>query len=372
MAVRHKTLSERRARTAALSDRELPRDLPRVRTSERGTFKRCHWKWHLEFEQFRKPIDDIPALRFGSLIHKAMADYYPPGVKRGPNPAASFRKYYQAELEETKELFGQRVADEAAGDTRWIEAGTLGEAMLNHYVETYGKDNDWKVLVTEQRFDILVYKPWTYDPDHPPEAQASAEPWFVYCGVIDLVAEQRSTGRVWLWDHKTAIAIQTRYLSLDDQATAYYTWGWDWIVQSGLLGKKQVEPAGMMYNFLRKSIKDDRPQNDKGYYLNKNGEVSKQQPTPYFARQPIFRDWNEREKARERILIEYADMERVRREGIEQAYKNPGQFTCPSCWAFDICELDEVGAPGVEELKEATTRHWEPYHQREVYAGETR
>jgi hypothetical protein len=342
-----------------------------VRTSERGTFKRCHWKWWIEFEEFRKPTVDIPALRFGSLIHKALADYYPPGLKRGPHPAASFRKYYQQELDELKEVFGQRIRDDAEGDSRWVEAGDLGEGMLNHYVEHYGKDNRYKVLVTEQRFDILVYKPWTYDSNSPPEAQASAEPWFVYCGVIDGVWLDREKDYVFLVDHKTAAAVQTRYLSLDDQATAYWTWGWDWIVQSGLV-KPNVQPAGMMYNILRKAIKDDRPTNAKGHYLNKDGQVSKQQPSPYFVRQPIFRDWKEREKARERVLIEFADMERIREEGIEQAYKNPGQFTCPSCWAFDICELDEVGAPGADELKEATTRHWEPYHQREVYAGETR
>jgi hypothetical protein len=189
--------------------------------------------------------------------------------------------------------------------------------------------------------------------------------------VIDGLWYDREKGYIFLMDHKTAIAIQTQYLSLDDQATAYWTWGWDWMVQAGLVDP-DVKPAGMMYNILRKAIKDERPQNKDGHYLNKDGSVSKQQPSPYFVRQPVFRDWKEREKARERVLIEYADMERIRKEGIEQAYKNPSQFTCPSCWAFDICELDEVGAPGAEELKEAMTRSWEPYHQREVYAGETR
>lgn len=319
----------------------------------------CRWKWWVEFAEMRKPITPAPALRFGSLIHKALADYYPPGVKRGPHPAASFRKYYQEELDELQELFGQRVKREAEDDEYWVEAGTLGEDMMNRYVEKYGKDNQWKVLVTEQRFDILVRHPVT------------GKPWFVYCGVIDLVMKDRETDRVWIWDHKTAKAIMTKYLSLDDQSTAYWTYGWDWIVQAGLV-PPDTQPAGMMFSIMRKALKDSRPQNAKGHYLNKDGSVSKSQPPAYFLRQPIYRDFNEREQARRRVLVEFAEMERVRKEGITQAYKTPGQFTCPSCWAFDFCELDEVGAPGAEEMKQEVTRHWEPYHQREIYAAETK
>lgn len=367
-----RTLAERRAKKQQLEDRALPPELPRVRTSERGTFKRCHWKWWWEFEEQLKPIHDIPALRFGSLIHKALAAYYPPGIKRGPHPAATFREAYQAELDDLQELFGMKVRRDAEDDEVWVEAGTLGEAMMNHYVERYGKDSQYKVLATEQRFDLLVYKPWTVKPlIYGLPSNTKPEPWFVYCGVVDGVWLDRQSGYIFIEDHKTAKAIIVKYLSLDDQATAYWTWGWDWLVQAGLI-KPDVKPAGMMFNIMRKAIKDTRPQNENGHYLNKDGAISKQQPSDYFARVPIYRDWHERESARDRLYREFSDMERVRKEGIGAAYKNPGQFTCPGCWAFDICELDEVGAPGADELREQTTRHWEPYHQREIYAGETK
>ena len=114
--------------------------LPKVRTSERSTFKRCRWKWWFEFEETLKPTTDVPPLRFGSLIHKALADYYKPGIRRGPHLSARFRFHYDAELKQQEE-FGFKIED-VEGDKIWTEAGTLGEAMLNNYVDTYGKDDE--------------------------------------------------------------------------------------------------------------------------------------------------------------------------------------------------------------------------------------
>jgi hypothetical protein len=209
-----------------------------------------------------------------------------------------------------------RVRRDAEGDEKWVEAGTLGEAMMNHYVEHYGKDNQYRVLVTEQRFDILVNKPHTVTPLlYGLPSNTKPEPWFVYCGVVDGVWEDRETGYIFIVDHKTAASVQVRYLALDDQATAYWTWGWDWIVKAGLV-KPDVQPAGMMYNILRKAIKDERPHNAKGQRLNKDGAVSKSQPPDYFVRLPIFRDRNEKQSARERLYREFADMESLEWAGM--------------------------------------------------------
>lgn len=360
-----------------------------LRTSERGTFKRCRWKWWQEFEELRKPLTDAPPLRFGTLIHLSLADYYKKGTRRGPHPAASFRKHYDAECKE-QETFGFKATD----DDKWVEAGTVGEAMMNHYVERYGKDDEWEVIVTEQTFQQLVYHPDSYDPNHPPEAQQNAEPWFWYVGTIDGIWRNRRTGKLSIVDHKTAKSISVMYLSLDAQATAYWTWGLDWIYQNGLLSPRE-RPAGMLYNHLRKAVPDERPfdlVNGKKIYLNKptakelkehgadfRGSYSKTQPAPYFARTPIYRDFDERENARAQVLAEFRDMEAIRGEGErdgtspppESAYKNQGQFTCPGCWAFDICELHEMGADW-GEMRAISTKTWEPYAAHEIYADETR
>src|SRR4051812_38189131 len=59
-----------------------PSGLPMLRTSERSTFRRCHWKWWMEFEECIKPNIDIPPLRFGGLVHEALGTYYKVGVRR--------------------------------------------------------------------------------------------------------------------------------------------------------------------------------------------------------------------------------------------------------------------------------------------------
>jgi hypothetical protein len=40
--------------------------------------------------------------------------------------------------------------------------------------------------------------------------------------------------------------------------------------------------------------------------------------------------------------------------------------TCPGCWAFDFCELDEVGALRADELGKRRPPTWEPYHQSDL------
>jgi hypothetical protein len=318
----------------------------------------------MEFEETLKPKTAVPPLRFGSLIHMALADYYKKGVKRGPHPAKQFAMYYERE-KASQEPFGFRVHD-LEEDEVWAEAGPLGEAMLNHYVEQWGKDDQWEVLVTEQPFRQLVYHPATH------------KPLFWAVGVMDLVVRDLITKRIHIVDHKTAKAIQVQYLSLDAQATAYWTWGLDWIYDQGLL-KPNQRPAGMIYNHLRKAFPDDRPKDAGGFSLNRDGSVSKKQPAPYFSRTPIFRDWNERDRARYQIISEFFDMEQVRKserlEGPtappEGAYKNNGQFTCPGCWCFDFCELNEMGADW-EEMRSLIVKEWDPYAEHETYASETR
>ena len=346
--------------------------LPMLRTSERGTFKRCRWKWWMEFEETLKPKTDVPPLRFGSLIHMALADYYKKGVRRGPKPSDSFLRYYDEEAKAQGE-FGFRV-DDLEADEVWAEARELGVAMLDHYISHYGRDDEWEVLVTEQPFQQLVYRP----SEGFPGGSSFNEPWFWYVGTLDLIIRNRITGKIHIVDHKTAKAIQVMYLSLDSQATGYWTWGLDWIYEKKLL-KPDQRPSGMIYNHLRKAFPDQREKDTNGFSLNKDGSVSKKQPAPYFTRTEIFRDFNERERAREQVLAEFLDMETIRAEAERDgsspppasAYKNQGQFTCPGCWCFDFCELHEIGADWVE-MRDLASKTWDPYDAHTIYTEETR
>lgn len=310
----------------------------------------------MEFHETVKPHIDVPPLRFGTLIHASLAAYYKPGIKRGPNPAATFERLYEADLRDVG-----REYDRSEVEAKWAEHADLGVVMLERYIEEYGKDDEWRVIATEQPFRVIV--------NHP----VRKTPWFWYVGIVDGVWESRRTSKLLIPDHKTTASIQLQYLRMDDQATSYWTFGVD-----GLINGRIISPGtkidGVLFNFLRKAKRDERPRDPKtGQYLNKNGSESKRQPAAYHARIPVFRDWHERESARVRVLAEMEDMMRIRREAHNGepppgAYKNPSQFTCNGCWLLDICELHEIGQDWVE-MRAMTTRTWHPYAEHEIREG---
>jgi len=336
-----------------------------LRNSERQTQKACEFRWQLSYDQQIEPDSHMPALRLGTLIHKGMAGWYIPGIKRGVHPAIGFEKAYEADLKKQSKM-GAR--DE---DGKWNDAGELGVAMLNHYVDVYGKDERWEVLVTEYPFKALVYKPGTEGQHY-----KKPEPWFWFTGVLDGVwrdrQSKRKTADLWIPDHKSTAGIgdsKLNYLQLDDQAGGYWSYGVEALYTNGLL-KKGQRLSGMLYNFLRKAVPDERPykiERGKQLYLNKDGSVSKQQPSPYFLRAPIWRDEYDRNQAKLRIQNDFRRNEMLRSGELEVS-KNPGMFTCPGCWASDICELHETGAD-YESMIEGTTQKWEPYAEHEIYQG---
>ena len=61
----------KRKQAAELPQPSLDPEAPQLRTSERTTFKRCLWQWDRNYNDRLRPIREAPALRFGTLIHKA-------------------------------------------------------------------------------------------------------------------------------------------------------------------------------------------------------------------------------------------------------------------------------------------------------------
>jgi hypothetical protein len=332
--------------------------LPQLRTSERTTFERCRYLWYLNYVLKRRPIIDRPPLRFGTLIHGALAAYYKPGKKRGPHPAKTFEKLYAADAKAAGEL-GFRIYE----DDVWANAAELGPAMLNNYVNHYGADDEWEVLVTEHPFNIKVKH---HDP-------------FVYTGVVDGVWRHLPTSKIWIPDHKTTTAIERNpsWLLLDEQAGAYWTFGLEALYRSKLL-PRSTKLAGMLYNFLRKQFPDERPKNELGQSLNKDGSVSGTQPAPYFDRKPVFRDEHDRQSVYDRVQKQWAQVHAATEDawalephGETSAliYKNATKWTCQGCSMMSICEAHEIGTDW-EDLMEATTQVWNPYAEHEIRAAE--
>lgn len=343
--------------------------MPLLRNSERGTFKRCRFLWDVGYNRRLSPHYSSPPLRFGTLIHETFASYYIVGTERGPNPVTTFEQLYEKDMEEA-EAFGWR--DE---DGKWFNAGELGVSMLTNYLNEYGADDEWEVLVTEHPYRTIIYHPNCAICDQEIfEGDCSAQcpgpqrnPWFAQTGILDGVwRHRRKKNHNVVVDHKTAGSINTRYLVMDDQAGSYWTWGVDYLREMNLLGER-MKLDGMMFNFLRKAMKDERPQNDKGQYLNKDGSVSKQQPSPYFLRHYTWRDEFDREEQRRRAVGEWREMELVR-AGELAVTKSPSAPNCNGCWLLDACELHETGNDWEAFLKQ-TTKPWEPYSQHEIAMG---
>lgn len=367
----------------------MPQPLP-VRTSERGTWKRCRQQWAYAYLELLKPKTEAPALRFGSLIHKALEIRYPKGVKRGPHPAKTFAKLFDAELSEAETKWGFTDSD---GD--WANARDLGVAMMNAYVDEYGKDEQYKVLASEMTFRVPVLNPNT------------GKVAFYYVGTIDGLWEDRRDKAKLLNDYKTTKnnPKDLDYLALDDQADAYWTWGVDFLRQEGLL-KPSDKLKGMIYTYLRKGFPDERPQNADGNRLNKPkkdalvvaadnvgletkglkvdelvaelealgvdtaqlGEISKDQPAPLFHREKVFRSDVEREFVRPMAYSEAKEMFQARKGKLD-IYMNPGgappMNNCRFCGFKELCEIKKVGGD-LDAMVKATMKTWDPYDAHEV------
>jgi PD-(D/E)XK nuclease superfamily len=349
-------------RGSSTSSRSDP--LPMLRTSERSAAKRCEWMWDHTYNHQLRPVREAPALRFGTLIHKALAGWYVPGVKRGVHPREGFEAAYNDDMQRNNELFGMYVGD----DERWENAYDVGIAMMDNYVEEYLLDLQWDVIATEMPFEVTV----TYEARTDKWPYSKQETAFQYVGVIDGCWRHRSNKSIWIPDHKTTAGIgpsTTKHLALDDQAGAYWSYGVDYLREIGIL-KKDQKLAGMLYNFMRKAIPDERQYKlVKGarVYLNLDGTPSKKQPSPYFLRKEIFRDEHDRNEARRRALIDWWRLDAMRKGELPMS-KNPGQFTCSMCSLFDACELHETGNDYQAFIKQ-TMETWDPYSEHSIEEG---
>jgi PD-(D/E)XK nuclease superfamily len=387
---------------------------PQLRTSERTSFKRCPQQWWWSYRMGLKPKGpEKTALWFGTGVHLGLAEWYLPGTKRGVHPAETFEAYAGESLHTIKTA---AATDETVAE--YEDGKTLGVTLLDEYVKHYGTDEHWNFIQAEQRFALPI--PW---PKMKEERQLifEVEDGAViveYVGTYDGVYLDLRTDRLELLETKTAAAIQTSHLSLDDQAGSYYA-----TASHALRAAKLIPPnailAGINYNFLRKAMPDERPRDAEGYYTNKPvkadyiaainaermkmpakgpagswlgpeptgketlalleqiaqkmeltvlGERSKVQPKPLFERHYINRTKAEQKAQLRRIQDEAVQME-IYRQGLLPIVKRPQRDCAYMCEHHAVCELQERGG-NWQDLQRVSMKVQDPYADHRKSASE--
>lgn len=333
-----------------------------LRNSERSTFKTCRFRWALTYGGLLevgnvRAIQPAKALWFGDLVHQGLARYYKKGEKRGPAPAKTFIKLYDAD----ERLSAVMRNDEG----EWESMRDLGRGMLEGYVEEYGeRDAEWEVLCSEQTFRLPVEVPAI---ELAPGIEQEGFTLYVV-GTFDGVwRNRRKRSRVVFKEFKTAAQITLDGLAMDDQAGFYWTYGPRFLWKNEIM-KKGRYPSEILYTYLRKAIRNpDHDYDAQGRKLNQDGSVSKSQPAPFFQREPVYRDEADRRNLHERVLAEAREMQ-LARAGLLTPIKNPGPLHNPNCRGCPVrepCELHETGADWQAMLR-ATTEPWDPYAAHEI------
>lgn len=291
------------------------------------------------------------ALWFGIGVHIALAGWYQKGYKRGQHPAKTFDAWVGDEMREIRANYTDHDR-EWFEEPKYLDARDLGIGMLEAYVDTYGKDPDWYIIAIEEPFRLRLDR--------------AGKPIATVMSTWDGVYRDRADGRVKLLENKTAQQIATSYLSIDGQGGLYHA------VATQVLRAREVLEADesiaeITYNFLRKAKPDDRPVNEGGARLNKDGRVSKRQPPPMFVREPIEKVAGQDKRALERVADEVAVMNAMRRGEIP-VYKSTTR-DCTWCMFFDMCEMHELGGDDWKEFMRSSFSQQNPYDRYVKSAG---
>lgn len=331
--------------------------LPILRNSERSSFKKCQFQWHWGWNMGLVPtMVKQDARWFGTGIHLALAEYYTPpgdnGFVRGRNPLESWDEFCQGHHAIIRT--GDYFDDDA--EYEYIQARELGLSMLDAYLKEYGDDGHWEVLMPETRFSAKI--PFTQDQIR---RQIQQDRLFTedgeyitrMNGTFDMPVRDHSfpKPRIMIVDHKTTNRQENiRHLTKDDQAGTYISVGTGYLRKLGLIERTEAI-EGMIFNYLRKAKPDSRPRDSQGRCLNKDGSVSKNQPSPLFWRATVMRGKKNRLRQIERIA-EDAEQIALARLGEIPLTKAPGEH-CNWCQFSDLCDIDENG-DDVEGFIEAT------------------
>lgn len=305
--------------------------LPLVRSHERIDYKRCpkkwYWKWRLGLV---KKVVSMGALELGTWMHGALEAWYGIGFKRVGRLTEWFNNFADDAITYAND---QNAPDHVIEQAE--EIAELGVIMAKAYQDHYGDDEEIDVIGAEIPLAFNI-------------ADANGKVIAAHLLKPDMVFRYRGVDGVWLMENKTAKQISVGHLAMDDQARPYGVMSERALKRAGIIRPHETV-KGILYNFLRKAIPDERPVNEKGQSLNKNGTVSARQPKPVFVRKQVTltraaKLVSLRRIQSETILITELT-KRLRSKEIDPANlpKTPHKSCERFCDYFDMCVAEENG-----------------------------
>jgi hypothetical protein len=153
--------------------------LPKYSYSQLMTWDRCHYSWYLNYHEGWSPIETKSYFVEGSVGHDLLMVYY--------------KNLPLTDHDSCVKLVKQKVGQyhSAAGDdVDKLKIVTTIARVVKQYLEEFAviEDQKWDFLDAEKKFEIPLVTPQGRD--------------YILEGVIDILAREKATSRIWLWDHK--------------------------------------------------------------------------------------------------------------------------------------------------------------------------
>lgn len=333
---------------------DVPENAVFIRTSERGTFKRCRHLWDFTSQNRRnlEPVRMASALSFGIAVHVALEHYYDPFRWQQALP-------YEMHLSRSLTAIGNELDRQATAEAEAIggldsertveydEHLTLGKGMLRTYKRfSNNNDADWRPVAVEEKMVLPVVNPETGQQLLTNEH----EPVF-YQIRLDLLVEDPYED-LWIVDHKTAKSLgDLFFLEVDTQMMSYAA-----TVQR-ILGRKV---RGVVYNEIRKAhptepdvlkngglSKNKRQHTDTYHYLKAIDRLGLDRAN--YADMLDYLETNPKEYVR-RTLVNYSQRELATQEryifeeSLEMLndptiYPNAHKFNCNGCAFIGPCTV---------------------------------
>lgn len=335
-------------------------EIPLLRNSERFSFKRCQAQWNWAWNYEPDGIGLVPiyepqnARWFGGLLHIALAEWYTPpegknGFCRGRDPRETWDELVRdahAKIRSTE--YSEEIEQE------FTDAAELGRLMLSGYMAHHGTDEAWEVLMPEQRFKANI--PFNNRQKRRLESNDARMNFSTHArwasggriitrlvGTFDMPIRDHSVAGspIKIVDHKsTGKRENIKHLTKDDQIGTYISVSTGFLRNAGLIDATEAV-TGVIFNYLRKAKPDDRPKDEFGRSLNKDGSVSKNQGVPLFWREEVLRNKHNRIRQVSRIADDAEHIQAIR-SGYLPILKSPGEH-CAWCDFSDLCDIDEDG-----------------------------